>query len=211
MAGTETKRRLLKQIFFVFFCIGPTTFGGGYAMIPVLEKEIATKRKWIGENELADILAAAQTIPGAVGVNAASLIGYRLAGIPGAIAAMLGISLPTFLIIAGLGGVLFTHRDNPVIHSALEGIRPAVVAMIVYAGIRVAKSALSDVTTIAVAVAAGLLLLFGIVTPLAAIVIGLLFGVIVALTGRRFGLPAAGRRMFRRNADERHIDRGEGI
>ncbi|MDR4281811.1 chromate transporter, partial [Bacillus subtilis KCTC 1028 = ATCC 6051a] len=96
------KWNLILQIFFVFLKIGPITFGGGYAMIPVIEREIVIKKRWIRPQDVADVLVIAQSVPGAIALNSATFIGYTIAGVQGAVAALIGVLLPTFLIVIGL-------------------------------------------------------------------------------------------------------------
>ena len=142
--SSNKKIKLLFEIFITFFGISPITFGGGFAMIPVLERAVVVKKKWIDKDEIVDIFAVSQSIPGAVAVNSAIYLGYRLAGIPGALAAMLGIVLPTFFIILILTVSLASFQNNSYVQAALKGIKPVIVALIAYAGYRMSKSALVD-------------------------------------------------------------------
>lgn len=138
--------RQLWDIFWTFFKIGPATFGGGYAMIPVIEREVVGKKQWISENELSEVLSIAGSAPGGIGVNASAFIGYRRAGIRGASAAVIGITFPTFFILS-----LFMQIElNTKIAAALQGIHYAIVGLIVIAAIKMGKSALFDKTTFAV-------------------------------------------------------------
>jgi chromate transporter len=139
--------KMLLQLFWTFLKISPVTFGGGYAMIPLFEKEIVEKQRWMDRKEISDVFALSQSIPGAIGVNSATFVGYRLAGVKGAVAAMLGVLLPTFLIVILLSVVFFQVRDNAKIEAAFMGIRPAVVALIVYAAYSIGKTAMVDKTS----------------------------------------------------------------
>lgn len=112
---------------------------GGYALVPVIEREIVEKRKWLQSEEVADIVAVSGSVPGAVAVNSATLIGYRIAGIGGALSALLGIFLPTFALMIGLSLVYVQMKDNPKIEAAFLSIRATVVAMIVYAAFKIGK------------------------------------------------------------------------
>jgi len=119
----------LLRIFLVFAKIGAFTIGGGYAMIPIIEREMR-RRSWIPEAELPDIVALSQSAPGLLAVNISIFAGYRLRGVKGSIAATLGSILPSFLAIL-LIAMLFTHfQDNPWVRRAFMGIRPAVIALI---------------------------------------------------------------------------------
>jgi len=96
----SSNMKQLKDIFVTFFMIGLFTFGGGYAMIPLIEKEIVEKKKWVEKEEITDILAVSQSIPGAIAINSATFIGFKIKGRIGAIAATLGVILPSFVIIS---------------------------------------------------------------------------------------------------------------
>jgi len=132
------------EIFLIFFKISPVTFGGGFAMIPILEKEIVEKKKWMDHKKMADILAASQSVPGAGGVNSAIFIGYHVNGIAGALAAMIGIVIPTFVIILVLASLFNSIQDNHYIQATLKGIRPVIVSLIAVAVIKMGKVSLVD-------------------------------------------------------------------
>lgn len=178
----------LGQIFWAFCKIGPVSFGGGYAMIPFFEREIVEKRRWLAEEDVADIFAVSQSTPGAIAINSATFVGYRLAGVPGAIAALLGVLLPTFLIVLCLCFAFLAIRDQPKVEAALKGIRPAIVAMIAYAGIRVGKTALIDKTTFVTAAATIALLLFTGMNPAIVILIGVFLGIALVKLKEKLGM-----------------------
>lgn len=119
----------LKELFLVFMKIGAFTIGGGYAMIPLIKNEL-DKRKWIGEDELPDIIALAQSAPGILAVNVSIFAGYKIKGLKGSIAATLGSILPSFLIILAIAMAFTNFKDNPTVISIFKGIRPVVVALI---------------------------------------------------------------------------------
>jgi chromate transporter len=169
--------RLLGRIFWSFCKIGPVTFGGGYAMIPVFQREAVERRHWLEEEEVADVLAIAQSTPGAVGINASTFVGYRVAGVRGALAALAGMLLPTFLIVLLLSWSFLTVKDEPKIQAAFLGIRPAVAALIVYAGFRVWKTAVTDAVTLLLALGTVLLLLGTGMNPVYAILFGIVLGI----------------------------------
>lgn len=181
----KRKWSLLGTIFWTFFRMAPVTFGGGFAMIPMLEREAVHKRKWIAQDEVTDVLAVSQTIPGAVALNTASFVGFRVAGTGGAIAAIAGMLLPTFLIVIGLAAILLAFHDNVKVSAVLEGVKPAVVALIVYAGWRIAKTALQGKLAIGIALLAALLLLQNAFSPIWVIVLGGAIGVFAAVWKRR--------------------------
>jgi chromate transporter len=171
-----SKLARLGQIFSVFFRIGPTTFGGGYAMMNVMEREVVHKRKWMDESDISNLLSIAGTAPGGVGVNAAAFIGYRMGRMAGAVAAVLGITLPCLLILLALD-LLYVHIQHfPKVIAALRGIHGAVIGLIAAAAYQMAKSSLMDKTTVILAAGSlGLLLLTG-WNPIFLIMAGLVLG-----------------------------------
>ncbi|XID90694.1 chromate transporter [Paenibacillaceae bacterium WGS1546] len=171
--------KLLGSIFLTFLKMGPFTFGGGYALIPVIEKEIVDKRKWLRGEDVADIFAVSGSVPGAIAINSAAFIGFRIAGVRGAFAALLGIFLPTFALMIGLSLVYIQMKDNPKLEAAFLSIRATVVAMIVYAAFKLCRTAVVDYATGALAALAVCLLLFGgdYVHPVWLILAGALAGI----------------------------------
>ena len=121
----------LHTIFLSFFKIGLFTFGGGYAMLPLIERELIAKRKWIEQKEFRDLLTLAQSVPGPIAVNTSVFVGYKVRGFGGAVAALLGAVLPSFLIILAIALFFAGIRQNPVVDAAFKGMRPAVVALII--------------------------------------------------------------------------------
>lgn len=140
----EINSKLLLELFLTFFKISPITFGGGFAMIPIMEEELVNKKKWIGKEEIVDVFAVSQSVPGAIAVNSATFVGYQIAGIPGALASLVGIVIPTFIIIILLGALLASFQHNVHVQAALAGIRPVVVALIASAAIKMSKVSLVD-------------------------------------------------------------------
>ncbi len=121
----------LLELFWSFFKIGCFTFGGGYAMIPLIRREVIDDRKWIAEHEFLDLLTLAQSAPGPISLNTSVFVGYSVRGYAGAVAAILGIVVPSFTIILIVALCFSDVRDNPVVNAAFKGMRPAVVALIV--------------------------------------------------------------------------------
>ena len=118
------------ESFGIFFKIGAFTIGGGYAMVPLIENEIVTKRKWIAQEDFIDLLAISQSAPGILAVNISIFIGYKLRGIRGSIVTALGTILPSFIIILAIALFFHSFKDNPIVERIFKGIRPAVVALI---------------------------------------------------------------------------------
>lgn len=121
----------LFTIFRSFFKIGLFTFGGGYAMIPLIEREVIDNRKWIERGEFLDLLTLAQSVPGPISLNTSVFVGYKVRGLRGAAAALLGVVVPSFVIILLIALFFADIRHNPVIDAAFKGMRPAVVALII--------------------------------------------------------------------------------
>lgn len=132
--------RLLFKLMYIFAKIGAFTLGGGFAMIPLIQNEVVDKNKMIDGKEFLNMIAIAQSVPGPMAVNLASFVGYKLAGIPGAIFATLGAVLPSFVIIIVVAAFFLMIKDAPLVQRAFMGIRPAVVALLVYSVVRLIKS-----------------------------------------------------------------------
>lgn len=169
----------LWHIFIAFLKISPVTFGGGYAMIPLLEQAFTEKKKWIKKEEIVDILAFSQTVPGSIAVNAATFIGYRLASVPGAIAATLGMVTPTSVIIVLLASLFLGYQHLPIIQSAFLGIRPAIVALILYAAVKTGKTAIVDKITVFLGAIALIILLFVPIHPIFVLLVGAMTGILL--------------------------------
>lgn len=142
-----------------FFKIGLFTFGGGYAMLPMIHREITEKRKWASDSDVIDYYAIGQMTPGIIAINTATFIGYKTAGIPGALAATLGMVTPSLIIITALASLILKYRDNPYAQKALLGVQGAVVALIAVAIVRMGKKAFRDIVSYALGIA-GFALLF---------------------------------------------------
>lgn len=180
----EEWKKLL-QIFWTFFKIGPATFGGGYAMIPLIEKEVVDKKKWLKSKDVTDVFALSQSVPGAVAINSATFIGQRIGGVKGSIAAMIGVSLPTFLIVLSLGILYIFIQGDPKVEAAFTSIRASIVALIVYAAIKIGKTAVIDKTTLGISVIGVPILFF--IHPIFAILIGAAAGIILIFMKEKLG------------------------
>lgn len=121
----------LLKIFYSFFKIGLFTFGGGFAMIPLIEREVIERRRWIVKEDFVEMLVLAQSAPGPIALNAAVFAGYKVRGFVGAMAAVLGVVIPSFTVILLVAMFFANIRHNPVVDAAFKGMRPAVVALIV--------------------------------------------------------------------------------
>ena len=130
----------LGTLFFTFFKIGLFTFGGGYAMIALLEEEFIQRRKWLNKNEFLDMAAIAESTPGPVAINSATYLGYKLAKVPGAATATVAVCLPSFLIIYAISLFFEQFTQLTVIASAFKGIQVCVIYLIFSAGVRMLKA-----------------------------------------------------------------------
>ena len=124
------KFKILKELFLTFLKIGAFTFGGGYAMIPLIKREVVEEKKWINEDDMFDIIAIAESTPGPLAVNTATFVGSRMMGIKGSMAATLGVVAPSFLIIVIVSQLLLQVENLEIVQNAFIGIRAGVLVLI---------------------------------------------------------------------------------
>ncbi len=170
--------KLYLDIFFTFFRIGAFTLGGGYAMIPLVQKEVVEKKKWLDKAEFLDALAIAQSTPGVLAVNVAIFVGYKLRKLKGSIVTSLGAILPSFIIILLIAIYFSGIEENPIVERIFKGIRPAVVALIAVPVFNTAKEAKINLRTFWIPVVAALLIWLLGVSPIF-IVLGAIAGGII--------------------------------
>lgn len=139
---------VLFQLFVTFMRIGGLTFGGGYAMLPMLEKEAVEHRGWVTNSELLDYYAVAQCTPGIIASNTAALIGYKVKGAIGAVFASLGVVTPSYVIITIIAAFISNFTDLVVVQNALAGVQVCVVALILSAIIKLWKNSIVDTLTL---------------------------------------------------------------
>ena len=169
------------ELFSVFFRMGAITFGGGYAMLPILQREVVDARGWCTNEELTDYYAIGQCTPGIIAVNTATFIGFKLKGVAGALLATYGVVAPSFIIIGIIAALLQNFADYAVVQNAFAGIRVAVAVLIFNAVCKLYKSSVIDKTTLAVFVAVALLAVFLDVSPVLFVVAAGLLGVAVSV------------------------------
>lgn len=179
MNAVETDRPSLWSLFCAFARIGVLTFGGGVAMLPMLEKECIEKHQWATEDEMIDYFAIGQCTPGVIAVNTATFIGYKTRGNLGGIMATLGVIFPSFVIITAMASVLKIFQDNPYVVRAFAGIRVAVCALMLSAVLKLAKKAVTNVPTSLLVVASFLLQVLLGVSPIFIVIGGIAIGVAV--------------------------------
>ncbi len=136
--------KILLELFLVFAKIGAVTFGGGYAMLPMLQRELVDNRKWVSEEELMDYFAIGQCTPGVIAVNTGTFVGHKIKGILGGIAATLGVIAPSILIITIISAFISNFADLEIVKYAFNGIRVCVCVLIFNAVIKLLKNALID-------------------------------------------------------------------
>ena len=136
------------ELFCAFARVGVMTFGGGYAMLPILEREVVDKHGWATEEELMDYYAVGQCTPGVIAVNVATFIGFKIGGNIGGIVATVGVVTPSLLIIMVIAGILTNFADVPAVKSAFAGIRVCVCVLIFNAVVKLWKKAVVDKATL---------------------------------------------------------------
>ncbi len=179
----EKKNRLKKalQLFWIFFKIGAFTFGGGYAMIPIIQKETVENHKFIKESDILDIVAIAESTPGPIAINSATFVGYQTAGVLGSIGATLGVVLPSFVIILLISFFLRQFMEYSVVRYAFAGIRAGVMALVIKAFVSMYKQCPKGAISYFIMAAAFLLAVFTNVSAIIIIVSAALVGLVTFL------------------------------
>ena len=169
--------------FKTFFKIGAFTLGGGYAMIPIIEREVVDRHQWLNKEEFLDLIAIAQSCPGVFAINMSVFIGYKMRRTPGALCTALGTALPSFVIILLIAMFFQQFQDNKVVAAIFNGIRPAVVALIAVPTFNLAKSAGISLSNCWIPIASALLIWLMGVNPIYVIIAagagGYLFGKLI--------------------------------
>lgn len=169
----------LLKLLFTFFKIGLFSFGGGYAMIPFMQREIIEKHQWLSSSEFVDIIGISQMTPGPVSVNSATFVGYKVSGIVGSIFATLGITVISFILVSIASKAIDKFKESKYLKAALLGMRPVLIALIINAFISLAKDVYVDVKSIIVTLIVGGCLLSKKIHPILTIVIAGLLGIIL--------------------------------
>lgn len=173
----------LFNLFMAFARIGAFTFGGGYAMLPMLQKEVVEKYHWATEDEIMDYFAIGQCTPGIIAVNTATFVGYKTRGIPGAIFATLGMVTPSILIIMVIAACLKNFADLPIVKHAFNGIRACVCVLILNAVTKLAQKSLVDKVCIGICIVVLILSLFTSLSPVLIVVLAGAAGLLFKRTG----------------------------
>ncbi len=180
----------LLDLFLTFARIGGLTFGGGYAMLPMLQKEVVEKRGWATNEELMDYYAIGQCTPGIIAVNTATFIGNKTRGIIGGIAATLGVVFPSLVIITIIAAFISNFADLAIVKNAFAGIRVCVFVLILNAVVKLGKSSIKDAVTLGIflVVMIGSLLLD--ISPIVFVLIAAVVGIAAQVLARKGGAKA---------------------
>lgn len=169
---------MLWELFTTFFKIGAFTFGGGFAMIPIIQKEIVDKRGWIEEDNFLDIISVAQSAPGPIAVNSSIFVGYTIKGLPGAIICTIGTVLPSFITILVVAKFFYAINNNIIIEKVFMGIRPAVVALISSTVYRLVSKSHFSYLALGIALLTTIIIVFVDINPIFMIIAGVLGAII---------------------------------
>lgn len=167
------------QLFISFFTIGLFSFGGGYAMLPMIEQEVIQKHAWVSTNAFFDIVAISQVTPGPIAINSATFLGYKTAGVFGATVATFGVILPSFFIITGISKMLDKFKESKYVEYAFKGIRPAVIGLIASACVSITKTSVKDIYGVSIMVVSFIMLSKKILNPIYVICIAGVLGAFI--------------------------------
>lgn len=181
--GRTNQISFLLEIFTTFFRVGAFTFGGGLAMLPLFEREVIENKGWVKKEDILDIYAISQSLPGVIAVNASTFIGYRLAGVPGAVAAISGVMAPSLIIIVAIASFFTQFRQNFYVAKVLHGVRAAVAALIFLTAYRIGKASLKGAFGVITAAAAFGITLLTDINVIYIILAGGLLGVMASKVG----------------------------
>jgi len=162
---------IIIKIFLTFVKIGAFSFGGGYAMIPFIEKELVKNHQWLTPQEFVDIIAIAEMTPGPVAVNSSTFAGYKVANVPGSVAGTVGVVLVSFLLMTILSKSLNKVKDTDTVKNIFKGIRPAVMGLILSAAFSVGKTTIVDIKSLIISLVVLVLVIRKKVHPILSIVI----------------------------------------
>lgn len=166
------------EMFIAFFKIGAFTFGGGYAMIPLIEEEVVRNKEWMQQQEFMDILVVSQSLPGALAVNCSIFLGYKIGGFVGAIMALLAVILPSFLIIIAIAAFFMQFRSNYYVNAAFKGITAAVPMLVLIGAISLGKGLEKNTRTVITIIVALVALVIFDIHPVIVIISAAIYGII---------------------------------
>lgn len=177
--------KMLIELFITFFKTGLFTFGGGYAMLPMLQREVVDKKKYVTNDEVMEFYAIGQCTPGLIAVNTSTFIGYKKAGIPGGIVATLGFICPSVIIISLLAGIIDIYADLEIVRNAFGGIRACVCILILNAVIRLWRSSIKNTFSLVIFVLVLAASVFFNINPVILILAGGVIGIIHGVAAGR--------------------------
>lgn len=178
----KEKLKLCLQLFLTFFKIGAFTFGGGYAMIPLIQRETAEKRDWVTRQDILDIIAVAESTPGPIAINSATFVGYQTAGVFGAFCTTFGVVLPSFIIIYIIASFLRNFYEITAVKYAFFGIRAGVLALMLNSVIKMSRQVPKNTFSYIVAALAFIMVAFLKISVLAVIILSGIAGILLTLT-----------------------------
>ena len=170
--------KLLVKLYLAFLKIGTFSFGGGYAMLPFIQKEIVEKNNWISSTEFTDIIGISQMTPGPVAINSATFVGYKISGVIGSIVATLGVITTSFILVVIINRILDKFKEFKMVQAALLGMKTALIALIIYAFWDLAIDAYKDWKSIFITVIIAVVLWSKKVHPILVIVIAGILGLV---------------------------------
>lgn len=172
------KQHNLTELFITFLKIGALTFGGGYAMMPIMRKEVVEKKQWVDDDDILKILVISESTPGVLAVNSATFIGHKIAGFKGSLVATLGVVLPSFIIISLISLFIVQFQQLTWVSYAFRGIQAGVAILIFKAALKLSKKIHFDLFAIIILVSSILFALFSEISVIYALMVGAILGII---------------------------------
>ena len=179
--------KTLWELFSTWFKMGAFTFGGGYAMLPMIQREVIEKHHWVTEDDIMDYYAIGQVTPGIIAVNTATFVGYDVAGIIGGIVATLGVITPSLIIISIIAGLITNFSELAVVQHALKGIQVAVCVLMFHAVVNLFKKGVKTVPTFLIFLFAFLLAYFTTIPTMVLVVIAGVVGYVLTILNKKEG------------------------
>jgi Chromate transporter. len=170
---------ILLRLFYSFFKIGAFSFGGGYAVLAFIQKEIVNLNHWLLPSEFVDVVAISQITPGPIAINAATFVGYKVAGYPGSAVATLGVTLPSFLIIIVIARFFIRFQENHYVKAAFDFIRPATIGLIAAAAVTTAQASIVDIKSALIGIFIFILLYYMKLDTILAIALSAILGLLL--------------------------------
>lgn len=177
----KKEKTSLIELYISFFKVGLFTFGGGYAMLPIIEREVVKNKKWVSYDEILDYYAVSQTTPGVIMVNTSTFVGYGQRGVVGAIVATLGVISPSLIIISLIASLIENFADLPLVKSALKGISAGICAIMVSSIVKLSKSAIKSSLSVVLAIIGFSIAYFTNISIIYAIIFAIIVSILINL------------------------------